>query len=38
MEVEVILLVKNVDVVYDKDLKVYVDVKKFIELSYMEVI
>ncbi|HBY2625813.1 TPA: UMP kinase [Clostridioides difficile] len=38
MEAEVILLAKNVDAVYDKDPKVHADVKKFTELSYMEVI
>ena len=38
MEVEVILLAKNVDAVYDKDPKVHADAKKFEELSYIEVL
>ncbi|MDY2793920.1 UMP kinase [Peptostreptococcus anaerobius] len=38
MEADVILLAKNVDAVYDKDPKIHPDAKKFVNLSYMEVI
>lgn len=38
MEANVILLAKNVDAVYDKDPKIHPDAKKFVNLSYMEVI
>ena len=38
MEVDVILLAKNVDGVYDKDPKVHNDAKKYEEVTYMQTI
>jgi uridylate kinase len=38
MEVDVILLAKNVDGIYDSDPKLNSDAKKFDEISYLEII
>lgn len=38
MDVDAILLAKNVDAVYDKDPAIYADAKKFSRLTHMEVV
>lgn len=38
MDVDTILLAKNVDAVYDKDPAIYADAKKFSRLTHMEVV